>query len=257
LGMRSIWTIPVIVSILILGSLGLIQEADAVTFTATQNGNWNAASTWGGAGPPTTVTPTDTVIIPSGITVSINAGVTVLNVGTITNFGTININSGGIINNLGIIDNLSTIIHKFGGIIDNSGGTILNSGGTISVSPNTDITGGILGDVTQAELDALQAIIDQLTDILATFSSAFVTPILDAVDALVNSGDLDSRDASSLTRSLERSLDVAERADGVACKGATNFVDDINQLVSDGSLTAEQAQPLLERANDLLVTCTP
>ena len=118
-----------------------------------------------------------------------------------------------------------------------------------------------LNNVVIPDLDLqifnLQTIIDQLTDILATFSPAFVSPILSAVDGLVTSQDLTSKDAGSLTRTLERSLDVVERADGVACKGAADFVDDIEQLVLDGDLDVDQAQPLLDRANELLETCIP
>ena len=41
--MKGIWVVSVIVSILILGFV-FAQEADAVGFTATQNGNWNDAA---------------------------------------------------------------------------------------------------------------------------------------------------------------------------------------------------------------------
>jgi len=46
--MRTQFIIPVLASILILGALGFTQEAEAASFTATQDGNWNDAATWGG-----------------------------------------------------------------------------------------------------------------------------------------------------------------------------------------------------------------
>src|SRR5437879_8069028 len=73
-----------------------IHDAHATTFTATQSGNWNDSETWGGSSPPTTVYYNDAVTIPTGISVTIQKGIQVLNhYGTINNAGgTININNG-------------------------------------------------------------------------------------------------------------------------------------------------------------------
>jgi len=38
--MKGVWAIPVIASIMILGSLGFTQGDDAVSFTAVQRGDW-------------------------------------------------------------------------------------------------------------------------------------------------------------------------------------------------------------------------
>ena len=45
--------------------------SSAATFTAVTSGNWGNSATWGGAVPPTTIVA-DHVIIPSGISVSVN-----------------------------------------------------------------------------------------------------------------------------------------------------------------------------------------
>src|ERR1700757_1329680 len=50
----------------------------ATTYTATQSGNWSSALTWGGAGSPgNTIGTLDNVVIPTGITVSLDMDVTV------------------------------------------------------------------------------------------------------------------------------------------------------------------------------------
>jgi len=132
---------PISFAILFLGALGFTQEAEATSFTATKDGDWDVGSTWvGGVAPPLTITSGDTVTIPSGITVTIPSSVTI----TVTSFGIVGITGKGTINNSGTIDNTGTIdITGFGtiknsGTIDNTGtidifgfGNINNSGGTI------------------------------------------------------------------------------------------------------------------------------
>jgi len=104
--LKGIWAIPVIASILILGSLGLIQEADAADRTFTVN---------------TVITSSETIAtgeswdINSGVTLTINAGVTINNKGIIDNRGTIK--------NSGTINNFKDGLGFF-----NIGGTIINSG---------------------------------------------------------------------------------------------------------------------------------
>ena len=80
------------------------------------------------------------------------------------------------------------------------------------------------------------------------FPINFVQPILEAV------GISDVADDASLTRTLERSLSTAERADGVACKGVVSFIDDVNQLEEDG-LPFEDAETLRDSAAALLTSC--
>ncbi len=53
-------------------------NANAVTYTATQSGNWSSALTWGGAGSPgNNIGTVDNVVIPLGITVTLDMDVTV------------------------------------------------------------------------------------------------------------------------------------------------------------------------------------
>jgi len=65
-------------SIVIFTGFGFYQNAEASTnYIAVQNGNWNNPATWGGISPPIIVAPTDTLRIPTGITVTIPSGVSV------------------------------------------------------------------------------------------------------------------------------------------------------------------------------------
>jgi len=135
LGMKGIWAIPVIVSILILGVIGFSfsQDAEAASIIFTTDTTITTS---------TTIASGDTWTINSGVTLTIASGVTltVNNGGTIDNFGTIN-NFGGTINNSGTINNNSGSFITNPGTINNiSGGTFSNSG-TIF---NKNSIGGIL-----------------------------------------------------------------------------------------------------------------
>jgi len=66
--MGSQWSILLFVNILILGLVGFSQDATAEIKTAVQSGDWCDPDTWGGTVP----TPTEDVLIPSGITVSLS-----------------------------------------------------------------------------------------------------------------------------------------------------------------------------------------
>lgn len=55
-------------------SIAMVATASAATFIASQNGNWSSAATWANAGVPGAA---DTAIINAGITVTIDAAVTV------------------------------------------------------------------------------------------------------------------------------------------------------------------------------------
>jgi hypothetical protein len=53
-------------------------SVQATTYTATQSGNWSSALTWGGAGSPgNTVGTIDNVVIPLGVTVTMDMDVAV------------------------------------------------------------------------------------------------------------------------------------------------------------------------------------
>lgn len=108
-------------------------------------------------------------------------------------------------------------------------------------------------DILTTENLSLRETIDELlANALATFSTVFVQPILDAIDGISS-----ITDDASLTRTFERSLSTVDRADGIACKEATSFVDNVNALLLDDTISQNEADTLLERADDLLATCTP
>ena len=48
--MRRFWAIPVLASVLILGTLGISQDAFALDCESTQNGFWDVSGTWTGCG---------------------------------------------------------------------------------------------------------------------------------------------------------------------------------------------------------------
>ena len=119
----------------------MYSDAYATTFTATQSGDWTDPNTWGGATPPVTSNLDNTIIIPSGITVTVPIGDTVTNNGLIINSGTIEnmfffVNSGNITNS-GTITNLKFICLGDGCptnvIITNNANAIITNSGIISI----------------------------------------------------------------------------------------------------------------------------
>ena len=153
--LKGIWAIPVIASILILGSLGLIQDAHATTTIFATDTTITTDVTIGGG---------DLFQINPGVTLTINAGVTITNFDTINNFGTIN-NAGTINNNI-----IATIILVDGGsIIDLFGvGTINSDTGAAIVGTScgsgttlNEFTNECEADVTQSQLDTIQGLLDQ------------------------------------------------------------------------------------------------
>jgi len=218
---------------LILGSLGLIQEAQAATVFFTSD---------------TTITTSMTIAsgvvwqVNNGVTLTINSGVTINIVGSLTNLGTIN-NDGTIINN-GTIDNLGTInnsgtinnLKPFlnNGIISLTGnglikgekgisnvlfGTII-SGPTLTCGAGTTLVGDECeADVTQAQLDAAEAERDAALDDLNnlfTNNSCFpqavtIQEVLDCIDALIAdlATALDDLDAAN-TRIAELEAQLEE-----------------------------------------------
>jgi len=151
------WAVPVIVSILILGLVGTLDDAFAAQYTSAGSGFYDLASTWkdiNGDPAVTPLTPEDDKFILNGHTVTIrnaalnygfihNGGTLVIDT-TLTNFSDIfNVNivtitSNAVVNNIGIFENFSIIINH--GTIVN-GGTITNFGdltnpGTITNSGN-------------------------------------------------------------------------------------------------------------------------
>ncbi len=226
-------------------------------------------------------------------TINNNSGGTINNSGTINNFSGANINFTFIIGTFSgtltgpitgpITGTITGTIDNIVGF-DNSDGTINNSGtitGTVissdqlSCGPGTfdngngkcdpDVTQTQLDDAESARDDALddlaivesdliiaETLIEKLQALIANISVVFVQPILDAIDIIPS-----ITDDASLTRTFERSLSTLERADGVACNEVLSFMDNVGTLLADTTITETEANTLLDRANDLLDTCTP
>jgi len=128
LGMR---TIPVIASILILGSLGLIQDAEAATFTVVGAGGlWSDDTIWsGGVSPGNTILSADTVVISVGAFVTMDSS-PVFNFGTISVTGSLHLDG--------------EISNRFGGILKvNQDSNFLNAPGSITHDP-------ILGSISNS-----------------------------------------------------------------------------------------------------------
>ncbi|MBM2853002.1 MAG: hypothetical protein HW420_1549, partial [Candidatus Nitrosotenuis sp.] len=106
--MKSFVYLSVFTLLIFTLSAFTIQDAYATTFTAVQSGNWDDPATWGLAEDPfsntTHITPDITIVIPAGVTVTINNNISIYSGGTINNSGaihrgTLNNNSGGTLNN--------------------------------------------------------------------------------------------------------------------------------------------------------------
>jgi len=82
----------------------------ATTFTAVASGNFNAAATWGGAAPTSTIS-SDIVIIPSGITVTLTSDETFSGTSSLTVNGTLTSSTyvSGLIMTSGILAGNGTI----------------------------------------------------------------------------------------------------------------------------------------------------
>lgn len=155
MGIRGSTVLFSSISVLFLIGFSLVPAADAATFTATQDGDWDDPATWGLA--PSEIPPTNTnghvINIPPGIVVTVPLGVTVTGGGTITNEGDIlvvgelDLRSNGVFNNLqtgtvtntgtasfqgtssnsGLIDNQETMNTNFGTFTNEANGRITNS----------------------------------------------------------------------------------------------------------------------------------
>jgi len=213
--LKGIWAIPVIASILILGSLGLIQEADAATrtfttdTTITSNENIAPGETWTiNSGVTLTIDAGVTIEVFSTATIFINSGGTIDNFGSIRTIGTIN--NLGTFNNFGTLENQGTINNQ--GIFNNFGtlnitniGTINNFGGTIILIDNgfiigegniiNDFFGTIIGtscgsgttrseSTNECEADVTQAQLDAALAELVTLQGLLDQALLDLGDAL-------------------------------------------------------------------------
>jgi len=113
------------------------------TRTASVTGNWATAATWGGTAP----SPGDTIVVNTGIVVTIAANIDLSLFGTLTLNGTgsIQINSGVTVltvpSGWTIATNNGTISNNKGTVTTNSGtGVVNNNSGTVG----TNSSGGIV-----------------------------------------------------------------------------------------------------------------
>ena len=111
--------------------VGTSLSSIAATYTATTSGNWSSSVTWGGTAPGFNITSSDNVVIPVGVTVTLDNNLTVNNaaasvsvVGSLTGTTAFNLTSGTLSGNGSVA--LSTLTVGTGGYV--------TSLGTISVS---------------------------------------------------------------------------------------------------------------------------
>jgi len=130
MGMMGKWAIPVIVSILILGVIGLSQEADAVTITISDEASCEAIP---GAffnfvgncmlNSDFTVNEGDTLIVENLQLFSLSGN-------DFTNFGTVELNGGTVGGQTGVLNwgSNGNIINECGGVINANGNDGFQSG---------------------------------------------------------------------------------------------------------------------------------
>lgn len=146
--------------------------AKAATYTATASGNWSAGATWGGTAPSFNLT-TDQVVIPSGITVTMDNSVTVTGAtASVTVAGTLSSGSSASLT-LGALGTLT--------------GT-----GTINVGSLNLQTASVM-------TFSGSATIDTVTTALAAFNLSGALSVTSALN--LNGGTLNLGGASSLTMS--------------------------------------------------------
>lgn len=88
---------------------------------------------------------------------------------------------------------------------------------------------------------------------LTTDTEAVSEDLTEEVDDLVTEDVLNSGQGNALTEKLDQAERRAERGQyKVAINLARAFVNQVNDFVANGTLTAEEAAPLLERAAILI-----
>ena len=142
----------VIFGVLVLGMLGLSQEAFAVTITSAQTGNWQDDSTWAGGVAPT---GTDDVVIDNGHVVTISQNIVTSGDITTNSDGTLKIFDGNFLqvsgNTITNIGNIDMDAVSTGTTLKVDGTVTLTGSGTFSMSNSNlnlirGVGGGLLGD---------------------------------------------------------------------------------------------------------------
>jgi probable HAF family extracellular repeat protein len=81
--------------------------------------------------------------------------------------------------------------------------------------------------------------------------------IIDTIAALVASGDLPHGVGNALTAKLEAAIQQLDRGNTrAAANQLTAFINQVESLIAEGLLSAEDGEPLIEAARDILETIT-
>ena len=153
--MKKIFTKFKKISMGIFASLLFTGSLNATTYTATQSGSWSSALTWGGSGSPgSTVGTIDNVVIPLGITVTLDMDVAINSLASyisvagslISTTNSLTVTQGAL-QGTGIMNLLYVEIGSLGSMTFTgtmTTGRFVNSGATISVSSNIIINDSLI-----------------------------------------------------------------------------------------------------------------
>jgi hypothetical protein len=195
------------ITLITFGSL-LSFTVKAATFTAVASGNFSSSLTWGGS-VPGNILSTDIVIIPTGITVTLNQNLTISGSSTLTVAGTLTSGSN------------ATALVVTGGSLTGSG-TIAVDSAVLGISSGLTFAGTLAAN--------------ELTSIGATVSSA--TTIMVGSTLSLNNGTLVLNSGSSL--GVNSGATIMVNGGGIAVNGGTlNLTSSYDvQYSGSGSVTA-------------------
>ena len=173
-------------TILIFATYPLFEEADAQTFTISDQASCQAiGGSWSGntctiSGMHSPIFFGDKWVIPVGITLEFASGSSIINLGTIENYGTIR-NNGGTITNVDTLTNFGPSAQ----IINDNDGTIHNNGGTINNDAHAKIT-NTLGLVRNNANGIINNNIHSIIDNFDTIGSDGSGTITNSFGAFIN-----------------------------------------------------------------------
>lgn len=107
----------------------------------------------------------------------------------------------------------------------------------------------------QSIIVGLESIIENLKNSLITGPSDTLNSLILQIQILVDGEMLDEKYSKKVLKDLDDTLKDLQKGNEKACKDVSKFVKDVNKLVKKGDLSPENAQPLLDEAEALLVEC--